>query len=71
MCYWSICHPTHTDDDGDGDGDDELMAVIVRWCPPLSVYPYIGRHTRYKTLSQNEDDKALSKKMRFQKAFCQ
>ena len=39
-----------------------MMAVIVRWCPPLSVDPCIGRHTHYKTLAQNDDDEALSKK---------
>ena len=33
-----------------------MMAVIVRWCPPLSVDPCIGRHTHYKTLAQKEDD---------------
>ena len=33
-----------------------MMAVIVRWCPLLSVDPCIGRHTPYKTLSQKDDD---------------
>ena len=33
-----------------------MMTVIVRWCPPLSVDPCIGRHTHHKTLSHKDDD---------------
>ena len=32
-----------------------MMTVIVRWCPPLSVDPCIGRHTHHKTLSHKDD----------------
>ena len=27
----------------------------MRQCPPLSIDPYIGRHTHYKTLSEKDD----------------
>ena len=38
------------DDDDDTDGNG-----TVRQCPPLSIDPYIGRHTHYKTLSEKDD----------------
>ena len=41
-----------------------MMAVIVRWCPLLSVDPCIGRHTPYKTLSQKDDDAKKEQSLR-------
>ena len=43
------------DDDDDTDDDDADESGIVRQCPPLSIDPYIGRHTHYKTLSEKDD----------------